>query len=87
MSAQEQIDHGMRLARECTHKYANAANWAALYAHLERMTQTIPGTRIAGQNHADWSAMVAEMSKPDDGESVQASAIAENNSRRIPGNY
>jgi hypothetical protein len=42
MNTKEQIDHGLRLARECAGKYANEANWRALRAHLERMTQTIP---------------------------------------------
>ena len=43
MNSKEQIERGMQLAKECSSKYANDANWHALRAHLERMTQTIPG--------------------------------------------
>ena len=43
MNSQEQIERGMQLAKECSSKYANDANWHVLRAHLERMTQTVPG--------------------------------------------
>ena len=43
MTAAEQVERAMQLAKDCTGKYANEANWHVLRAHLERMTQTIPG--------------------------------------------
>ena len=38
----EQIERGLHLAKECASKNATPANWHALRAHLERMTQTLP---------------------------------------------
>ena len=43
MNSKEQIERGMQLAKECSSRYSNDANWHALRSHLERMTQTIPG--------------------------------------------
>ena len=36
---------------------------------------------------AEWCELIAKVLAPDTEDSVQESAIAENNSRRIPGNY
>ena len=50
MDSNEQIERGMQLAKECANKHANDANWHALRAHLERMTQTIPGGAWSNDN-------------------------------------
>lgn len=60
LTTEQIIERGMFLAKECANKRANAANWLALRAHLERMTRTIPGGSWHGSTEALASPRPAE---------------------------